>query len=141
VLLGVVVLVFVFELVHMGTANDSQHPAAALTGDTYKDRVSVLLQGADPYRGGRLIDQYECWTCHRAGAVNHVAPSYEGIAGRAAARRPPLTAAAYLYESIVYPMAYVVEGYSGAMPQDYGKRLSDRELGDIIAYLLTPDAQ
>jgi mono/diheme cytochrome c family protein len=63
-----------------------------------------------------------------------------GIAERAAARRPPLAAAAYIYESITHPTAYIVEGFSGAMPQNYPERLSERELGDIIAYLLTPDA-
>ncbi|MBC8099359.1 MAG: hypothetical protein H7Y11_07945, partial [Armatimonadetes bacterium] len=55
---------------------------------------------------------------------------------RTATRRPPLTAEAYLYESILYPTAYEVEGYTGQMPRTYGE-LSDRDLGDIIAYLLT----
>jgi hypothetical protein len=47
----------------------------------------------------------------------------------------------YIHESMVYPTAYVVAGYNPVMPQDFRERLSDRELGDIIAYLLSSDAK
>jgi hypothetical protein len=33
-----------------------------------------------------------------------------------------------------------VEGFSPAMPQNYPDLLTGRDLGDIIAYLLSPDA-
>ena len=97
------------------------------------------MQDADPTNGASLIEQYECVACHRI-AVNNIAPKFVDIAERAATRRPPLTAAAYIYESIVHPAAFVVDGYNTVMPQNFRDRLSDRELGDIIAYLLTPDA-
>jgi hypothetical protein len=64
-----------------------------------------------------------------------------GIAARAATRRPPLSAAEYVYESITTPTAYVVEGFQPAMPPNYPERLTDQELGDIIAYLLSGDAE
>jgi hypothetical protein len=70
-----------------------------------------------------------------------MAPAFVGIAERAATRRPPLTAAAYIYESITNPSAFIAPGqYNAAMPENFRERLSDRELGDIIAFLLTPDA-
>ncbi len=78
--------------------------------------------------------------CHRLGVASKIAPTFEGIAERAASRRAPLTAAAYIYESITHPTAYVVEGFQPAMPQNFSERLTDRELGDIIAYLLTTSA-
>ncbi len=87
-----------------------------------------------------LVETYQCIACHRIGAANGVAPAYEGIAARAAARRPPMPAASYIYESITNPSAYIVEGYVNSMIQDFAQRLSDQELGDIIAYLLTPEA-
>ncbi len=103
-------------------------------------RVSALLENADATRGDALIDELGCAVCHRAGA-GRVAPGFEGIAQRAASRVPDLSAAAYIYQSIAYPTIYVVEGYTPAMPQNYLATLSESELGDIIAYLLTEDAR
>ena len=111
-----------------------------LTADTYMDKVTALLQVADASRGAAWVEQFGCTACHREGAVNKIAPSYEGIAARAATRRLPLTVAAYIYESITDPTAYVVDGYNPAMPHNFSQQLSDRQLGDIIAYLLTPTA-
>jgi cytochrome c551/c552 len=122
------------ELVVVPTA------VSQLTADTYMDRVSSLLEGADATRGAALVEQFGCTACHREGAVNKIAPPFEGIAARAATRRPPLTAEAYIYESIINPVAYVVEGYNPAMPQNFAQQLSDLQLGDIITYLLTPNA-
>jgi cytochrome c551/c552 len=113
---------------------------AQLTADTYMDKVNILLQGADASRGSALVEQFGCTACPREGADNKIAPPYDGIAARAATRRPPLTAAAYIYESITNPMAYLVDGFNPAMPQNFAQQLSDRQLGDIIAYLLTPTA-
>lgn len=133
-------VIFAIEFIAASENSPHTEPAENLTIDTYMSDVTPLLTDADPQNGDALIDQYECAACHRAGAENGIAPSFVGVAERAATRRPPLTAAAYLYESIWHPNAYVVEGFSGAMPQNYAERLSERELGDMIAYLLTPDA-
>ncbi len=111
-----------------------------LSPDSYLNQVNALLQDADPAQGSVLVEQYGCIACHRIGAANKIAPAFVGIADRAATRRPPLTAAAYIYESITNPTAFEVEGFNPAMPQNFRERLSDRELGDIIAYLLTADA-
>ena len=131
---------FVFDSL---TYEDTIHgdvSADTLTESSYLDRVEPLLTNADPANGDALVAQFDCAACHRAGAVNGIAPAFAGIAERAAERRPPLKPEAYIYESITRPHAYVVEGFVGAMPQDYATRLSDEQLGDIIAYLLTPDA-
>ena len=136
--LAIVFIVFMIEFISASGRTENTSPEN-LTSDTYMETVTRLLEGANPSNGDKLIDQYECGTCHRK-AAERIAPSFVGIAGRAATRRPPLTAAAYLYESIITPDAYVVEGYAGAMLKSYPERLTDRELGDIIAYLLTPDA-
>ena len=37
----------------------------------------------------------------------------------------------------MYPGAYVLEGYANSMPNHYSQRLSQQEIGHIIAYLLT----
>lgn len=44
----------------------------------------------------------------------------------------------YLYEAIVLPNAYINQGYpDGIMPLNYGESLSDQEIADIIAYMLS----
>lgn len=111
-----------------------------LTPETYMERVTALLADADPQRGPELLDFYACMSCHAAG-MERIAPSFEGLADHAAERRPPLQAAAYIYEAIVDPAAYVLEGYNNLMPANYDVRLSDEELGDILAYLLTKHAE
>lgn len=138
-LLIVFSLVFVIAFV---TLSESSEGEAVQTpqADSYLDAVTPLLVDADPQRGAELVEHHACVGCHRSGAAN-IAPPFVGIAERVAERRPPLSAEAYLYESIEYPTAYVVEGYSASMPQNYGRILSERDLGDIIAYLLSPEAQ
>jgi cytochrome c551/c552 len=141
--LGLLVVFGVIFLVEFISASENSVGKAAeeLTSETYMDVVASLLENADPENGAMLIAQYDCAACHRAGVVNHIAPSFVGLAVRAEQARPPLTAAAYIYESIVYPQAHMAGDYSTVMPQNYGARLSESELGDMIAYLLTPDAE
>lgn len=129
--------VFLLEFV-LASNYHSGADAASLSASTYMDEVERLLVEADPTRGEALLDEHACQVCHAQGA-NNIAPPHEGVATLAAQRRPPLTAAAYLYEAIVYPAAHIVEGYPGSMPTNYGQRLSERELGDILAYLLTQE--
>ncbi len=132
-LLAAVTLVFVVVFV---IASETGSESIEVNED-YSARVAELLAGADPARGEPLIVQMDCAACHISAAGVGIAPAFEGIAERAGTRRSPLIAAEYIYESILYPTRFVVEGYAGSMPQNYAERLSDEQLGDIIAYLLT----
>lgn len=143
VLLLLVTVVFVFEFITSTVAETNKTSpvtTAPLTSESYLDQITPLLANANAENGALLIEKYGCVVCHRLGAANNIAPAFVGLAERAAVRRPPLTAAAYIFESITQPKAYVVEGYNPAMPEDYPTRLSPTELGDIIAYLLTSEA-
>jgi cytochrome c len=145
VVIGLFVLITLIFVVALVAATESEGTAtpeatAELGADTDMDKVTALLQNANPGNGVSLIEEYGCVACHRLGVASKVAPSFEGIAERAASRRPPLSAGAYIYESIINPTSYVVDGFQPAMPQNFSGRLTDRELGDIIAYLLTPTA-
>lgn len=80
-----------------------------------------------------------CSTCHsiEPGKVI-VGPSLAGSASRAAERKPDLSVEEYIRESILDPNAYVVEGFSeGLMYQNYQDVLTEEEINDLIAYLLT----
>jgi mono/diheme cytochrome c family protein len=138
--LALLIVFSLFFLFEFFSANPTSIESDSLSDERLQELVSTLLVNADPDRGEALLITYTCVACHRAGAENGVAPPFVGIAERAGERRVPLSAAAYIYESIVHPSAYLVEGYAAAMPQNFDDQLSDEELGDIIAYLLTPDA-
>lgn len=100
---------------------------------------------ADPKAGEELFaqtiigSQAGCGTCHSLQAdVIIVGPSLNGIASRASTRVSGMTAEEYLRESILKPDAYLVEGFpSGTMPQVWGDELSEEQLENLIAYLLT----
>ena len=48
------------------------------------------------------------------------------------------SAAVYLYESIVAPDRYLVEGFSDSiMPPRYDKGFTEEQIGDLVAYLLS----
>jgi len=118
------------------SAQSAQDLSVTPIAEAYMDIVTPLLANADPVRGEKLVKEtYECYACHIAGSGN-LAPAFEGLGAIAAERRAPMKAEAYLYEAIVYPTVHVVEGYAASMPANYETRISDEEMGDILAYLL-----
>jgi nitric oxide reductase subunit C len=112
----------------------------------------------DPVRGKALFSVYLCDSCHSVarpfpggvlgpnlGNISEEAlriialPEYEGTAD---------DAASYIRESILEPNVYIVpsEFYINApgvsvMEQDFREKLAPQELQDLIAYLLSLDAQ
>ncbi|MCY4105453.1 MAG: hypothetical protein OXG02_01925 [Chloroflexi bacterium] len=93
-------------------------------------RVAELLPLANLSLAPQLLVDKACLACHN---LANIAPPLELATALAASRRPPLSAATYLYESIVYPNAFVVEGYNPTMPLT---ELTDEELASLIAHLL-----
>ncbi len=80
-----------------------------------------------------------CRICHSLEpGVIIVGPSFDGIATRAATRVPGMTAEEYIRQSILEPNAYVVEGFpKGQMVQNLGDILTDEQIDDLVAFLLT----
>jgi cytochrome c1 len=70
-----------------------------------------------------------------------VGPTFPGdppLAARAATRKSGYSAELYLYESIVEPNAYIVPGFQkDIMPGNADETLTDQDLADLIAYLMT----
>ncbi len=132
-LLAAVAFVFVIALVISSATNTD---AAPINQQSYAAEAAAALKGAVPSAGAALIEDHACIACHALGN-GAVAPLFDGIADRAAQQRPPLSAEQYLYESIAHPAAYILEPYANAMPNDYDLRLSQQEIGHIIAYLMT----
>jgi len=108
----------------------------------------------DPEAGERLYTSFTigradapgCITCHslEAGEIK-VGPSHAGIARRAAEviqqsnyTGSATTAEGYLRESILVPDAYVEAGFPpGVMYQAYSQTLTEGELADIVAFLIS----
>jgi ferredoxin/cytochrome c551/c552 len=108
-------------------------------------RFSDAHVGGDPEAGRRLFARNAsgvntgCRICHSLEPdVRLVGPSLAGVGTRAAARVPGMSAQEYLLQSIVDPDAYVVEGYpKGQMVRDTAQRLTEEQLQDLVAFLLT----
>jgi cytochrome c2 len=94
--------------------------------------IDAAIAHADPSHGANLFTQYGCAACHTSG----VGPSLQGLGQRADARRPGYSAAAYIFESITDPNAYVVPGYTAnIMPTNYKALIPTSDLNDLIAWL------
>ncbi len=108
---------------------------------TIKD---ARITGGDPERGRELFfassigQSTGCRVCHSIKpGERKVGPSLAGIATRAATRVPGMSAEEYIRQSIEDPGAYVVEGFPNAMLPDIADKLSDQDMDDIIAFLMT----
>jgi cytochrome c551/c552 len=80
-----------------------------------------------------------CITCHSLEPDKViVGPSHAHIATVAETAVPGMSAADYLRESIVNPDAHVTAGFpAGVMYKNYGKDLTEQEINDLVAFLLT----
>jgi mono/diheme cytochrome c family protein len=101
--------------------------------------------GADAAAGEKLFasavigTQAGCITCHSLTPDEViVGPSMAGIASRAGSRVSGQSAEDYLRDSILNPDAYLVDTFpAGTMPQVWGDELSDEQVDQLIAYLMT----
>ena len=103
----------------------------------------------DAARGEKLYSQATigtksaegCTSCHNydeAEGPAENAPYTAGTATRAETRVAGMSAEEYIHESIVNPNAYVVEGFQeGDMYQTFSEELSEQQIADLVAYLLT----
>ena len=117
--------------------------------------VNKELPPGDAARGEQLFAQQvkqasgsnaACQACHSLvpGEVK-TGPSLAGVASRAETRVAGETAEQYIRQSIQQPNAFLVPdnpAYIGAngkslMPEGLGNLMSDQDLADLIAYLLT----
>ncbi|MCS6907798.1 MAG: cytochrome c [Anaerolineales bacterium] len=130
------------------TAPDRTAQMAEMAGPPTGTDINKQLPEGDPVRGQGLAAAKGCAVCHISaptGPAWLATPDQPGIATRAEEiltdpnyTGNAKTAAQYLHESIVLPNVYIVPGFqAGVMPANYGDTLTDQELADIIAYLLT----
>lgn len=107
--------------------------------------IERLVAVRDPMNGAMLFGtfqdaaNYACSNCHLSDSEKeNLGPGLLNIKDRAATRVEGMSAAEYIYESIVNSKAYSVEGFDPElMPQNWAEIYSDLEIFDIVAYLMT----
>lgn len=106
----------------------------------------VLIIGAcaepratDPIaRGRQVFQQKSCASCHRIGSSGGGSgPDLTQVGAIAETRKPGLSAADYVSESIRDPGAYIVPGFPDTMPRGLDRGLTQEDFDDLVEYLLT----
>lgn len=87
----------------------------------------------NPQAGKAVFDANGCGSCHTfspAGSNGTVGPNLDdALKGKDAA---------FIHQSIVDPNAVIASGYSaGIMPQTFGQQLSQKQLNDLVAFLMS----
>ena len=105
-------------------------------GESTDDAVSA---GEKLFSQTVIGSQAGCATCHSLDAdMVIVGPSMDGIGSRAGSTISGMSAEDYLNESILDPAAYLVEGFpAGTMPQVWEDELTDEQVDQLVAYMLT----
>ncbi|MDX1993083.1 MAG: c-type cytochrome [bacterium] len=127
-----------------GGANSGANSSAERTATPITEATgeAAALDVGDAQRGAALFEQSiggapACSTCHLPTDERRVGPGLAGVGSRAAERVPGQSAQDYLYTSITQPGAHVVEGYVNVMPGNYAEVLSQQQIADLIAFLLS----
>ena len=78
-----------------------------------------------------------CITCHTLDGSELVGPTMQGIGARAGKEVKGQSAEEYIHNSIVEPSSHAPEGYSVGVMPSYKGIVSDTQLNDLAAYLLS----
>jgi len=110
--------------------------------------ITKELPEGNAESGQAIANRLGCPACHIAAPVGPAwmpTADQPGIGERAGQRisqddytGAATTAEQYLFESVVQTNAYIVEGFAeNVMPTTYSTALTDQDMADLIAYLLT----
>ncbi len=96
----------------------------------------------DPVNGEELYNMSvelapACSNCHMVEGDDLGGPSLEGYANIAGERVEGQSAGEYTYQAIIAVDDYLTPGWNNVMYSRYGSRLTDQDIADITAYLLT----
>jgi mono/diheme cytochrome c family protein len=115
--------------------------AASITASEAEPLVGDAARGENIFKRG-VEGAPACANCHSTllvgGSVGFAfGPNLQGIAERAETRVEGLSAVEYIRQSIVSPASYLAPGFSNRMFAYYADHLSEQQILDVIAYLLT----
>ena len=118
------------------TPTDEPAPTEEPTEETVGSPIDRLVAIRDPENGKGLFETFQsstgfaCSTCHNADSeVQLIGPGLLNVNARAETRVEGQSAAEYIYNSIIDPSAYVVEGFpDDVMPKTWEDVYSSTEL-------------
>jgi len=135
----------------VGTPTPTQ-AAATLPPPTATATAEAPSAGGDPVAGRELYlnvpdnaapQALWCSQCHtiEGVAAGLIGPDHTHLATEAANRTPGLSAEEYIRESIKNPEVFVAEGVPRSMPglmtNAITEKLTDKQIEDLVAFLLT----
>lgn len=149
-------LIFVVMAAGCGTytASDSTGEPAALASQSAlrpasttplltPDAMPISPESGDALAGETIFHAGKngapaCTNCHslQTGTLS-LGPVMIGISERAGSRIADISAHDYLHQSIVQPDAFIVPGFRKMMPPTYSEQLTEQDIEDVIAYLMT----
>jgi mono/diheme cytochrome c family protein len=134
--LTLVLLMLVLVAVACGGGNGDEEkeepaPASGVSGSA--------ANGEELFSQSTIGSQPGCITCHSLEPDKVlVGPSMAGIAARAGSRVSGKSAEEYIRESVLNTDAFTVDGFAaGVMPAALADELSEQQLADLAAYLMT----
>ena len=103
------------------------------------ETAAVPTPTRDPVlAAGQKVFVAHCGACHSAEPGSTiVGPSLANVAEAGATRVDGLDARTYVYNSIMRPSDYLVEGFDDLMPQDLARKLTGEEMDSVVAYVLS----
>jgi mono/diheme cytochrome c family protein len=129
-----------FGAEHGETADETGAPATETTGGGETGGATETGGGGGEPQGNAQAGEEvftsvanpACATCHTleaAGSNQTLGPNLdEGLADKDAA---------FIHDSIVDPDAEITEGYAdNLMPEDYGEKLNEQQIADLVAFLV-----
>ncbi len=130
-----------------GSAHYKMEQAVVVTGDAefvawVAEQQAAYAAAQTPEGKGQLLAQANgCLACHSVtSTATPTAPTWFGLFGSTVTLEDGSTVVAdeaFIHESIVDPMAKIVKGYQPTMPATYGTLLSEEDIANIIAYIMT----
>lgn len=108
-----------------------QTDPAEPSGDAQRGRA-IFESGGEKY-----TEQFYCSRCHSLDGADGYGPTMQGIAALAAERVPGISPEEYIHQSILEPDAFIVPGYRENMGLIHSRLLSQQEVEDLVAFLLT----
>lgn len=128
-----VLMIILLDVIGLLTACNEAAISPQEVGDLEHGRVLFENGGShEMYK-----PTYICANCHSLDGSDGDGPSLQGISQRAGSRVSELSAEAYIRQSILDPDAYVIEGYNHKMGRIFSVLLSEKEVDDLVAFLLT----
>lgn len=128
-----------------GTGGEEAAPTASTTTTISAEQLAMAQAVGDIAAGEELYNtpveglpmSASCATCHTLNGVDGRSPSLARIGQVAGERVEGLSDIEYLRQSIIDPAAFQTRDWPATMPSQYGDLLSEDQVDDLIAFLLT----